>query len=113
MEKRFGEKVWDCGSPLYDAYELVWLANIIERNMMPGPSSFPSNFFTSNSHEEIVAKKEKKKKLVSFSKGRKKKAKGVVSRADTPPSRQGRRSPWSPHKSRFCGPQFLFYIIYM
>ncbi|KAF3650714.1 hypothetical protein FXO38_17023 [Capsicum annuum] len=26
--------IWDCGSPLYDSYELVSLVNLIERNMM-------------------------------------------------------------------------------
>lgn len=26
--------IWDCGSPLYDSYELVSLLNLIERNTM-------------------------------------------------------------------------------
>lgn len=26
--------VWDCGSPLYDSFELVSLVHLIERNMM-------------------------------------------------------------------------------
>lgn len=26
--------IWDCGSPLYDSYELVSLVNYIERHMM-------------------------------------------------------------------------------
>lgn len=30
---------WDCGSALYDAYELISLANIIERHMVSLPSS--------------------------------------------------------------------------
>nr|GMD05551.1 uncharacterized protein LOC109164936 isoform X2 [Ipomoea batatas] len=34
--------VWDCGSPLYDSFELVSVAHLIERNMRalpPPPSS--------------------------------------------------------------------------
>ena len=27
-------KIWDCGSPLYDAYELVALSHVVERNIM-------------------------------------------------------------------------------
>lgn len=27
-------KIWDCGSPLYDAYELVALSHVVERNCM-------------------------------------------------------------------------------
>ncbi|KAL1561939.1 hypothetical protein AAHA92_04574 [Salvia divinorum] len=27
-------KIWDCGSPLYDAYELVALSHLVERNFM-------------------------------------------------------------------------------
>ena len=30
--------VWDCGSPLYDSYELVSLSSIIERHLMKVPS---------------------------------------------------------------------------
>lgn len=30
--------VWDCGSPLYDSYELVSLSSIIERHIMKVPS---------------------------------------------------------------------------
>lgn len=32
-------KVWDCGSPLYDSYELAALTHLIERHMMALPSS--------------------------------------------------------------------------
>lgn len=28
-------KIWDCESPLYDSYELVTFAHIIERKLMP------------------------------------------------------------------------------
>ncbi|CAH8383778.1 unnamed protein product [Eruca vesicaria subsp. sativa] len=28
-------KIWDCGSPLYDSYELVSFAHIIERKLLP------------------------------------------------------------------------------
>ncbi|XP_057780028.1 uncharacterized protein LOC130998632 [Salvia miltiorrhiza] len=27
-------KIWDCGSPLYDAYELVAVSHVVERNCM-------------------------------------------------------------------------------
>ncbi|KAG2725476.1 hypothetical protein I3760_01G068300 [Carya illinoinensis] len=30
--------IWDCGSPLYDSYELVSLAHIIERHLMKLPN---------------------------------------------------------------------------
>ncbi|CAK9163039.1 unnamed protein product [Ilex paraguariensis] len=30
--------VWDCGSPLYDSFELVSLSHLIERHMMALPS---------------------------------------------------------------------------
>ncbi|KAF4384604.1 hypothetical protein F8388_003911 [Cannabis sativa] len=30
--------IWDCGSPLYDSYELVSLSNLIERHLMILPS---------------------------------------------------------------------------
>ncbi|RZC91308.1 hypothetical protein C5167_027371 [Papaver somniferum] len=33
------EEVWDCGSPLYDSYELVSLTHVIERNFMVLPFS--------------------------------------------------------------------------
>ncbi|KAI3974888.1 hypothetical protein MKX01_004999 [Papaver californicum] len=32
-------QVWDCGSPLYDSYELVSLTHVIERNLMLLPFS--------------------------------------------------------------------------
>ncbi|ESQ39278.1 hypothetical protein EUTSA_v10001747mg [Eutrema salsugineum] len=30
-------KIWDCESPLYDSYELVSFAHIIERKLLPFP----------------------------------------------------------------------------
>ncbi|KAL8499731.1 hypothetical protein ACS0TY_019628 [Phlomoides rotata] len=30
-------KIWDCGSPLYDSYELVSWSHLIERNLMVLP----------------------------------------------------------------------------
>ncbi|KAJ4711928.1 ATP-dependent DNA helicase mph1 [Melia azedarach] len=30
--------IWDCGSPLYDSYEIASVGNLIERNMMILPS---------------------------------------------------------------------------
>lgn len=32
-------KVWDCGSPLYDSYELAALTHLIERHLMALPES--------------------------------------------------------------------------
>ncbi|XP_030540982.2 uncharacterized protein LOC115748596 [Rhodamnia argentea] len=37
-------KVWDCGSPLYDAFELVSLTQVIERHLMTFPCSRKSNW---------------------------------------------------------------------
>lgn len=37
-EEEKGRGVWDCGSPLYDSYELVTVSSIIERNLMKLPS---------------------------------------------------------------------------
>ncbi|XP_031131681.1 uncharacterized protein LOC116033066 [Ipomoea triloba] len=34
--------VWDCGSPLYDSFELVSVAHLIERNMRALPPPPPS-----------------------------------------------------------------------
>ncbi|CAI9764157.1 unnamed protein product [Fraxinus pennsylvanica] len=36
-EKERTLKVWDCGSPLYDSYELVSVSHIIERHFMVFP----------------------------------------------------------------------------
>lgn len=35
-EAAFG--IWDCGSPLYDSYELVSVSHLIERHLMKLPS---------------------------------------------------------------------------
>ncbi|KAI3859687.1 hypothetical protein MKX03_031201 [Papaver bracteatum] len=45
------EEVWDCGSTLYDSFELVSLTHVIERNMMVLPFSIirPSKRFTASS----------------------------------------------------------------
>ncbi|CAI9101159.1 OLC1v1038418C1 [Oldenlandia corymbosa var. corymbosa] len=37
-EKRSSNEVWDCGSPLYDSYELACLSHVIDRHMMMLPS---------------------------------------------------------------------------
>ncbi|KAM7531384.1 hypothetical protein LguiB_034794 [Lonicera macranthoides] len=48
--------VWDCGSPLYDSYELVSLCHLIERHMMSLPSQGESLPFiaASNNSRSIV-----------------------------------------------------------
>ncbi|KAE8650237.1 hypothetical protein Csa_011169 [Cucumis sativus] len=42
--------VWDCGSPLYDSYELASLAHLIDRNLLafPPPYHAGSRRITSN-----------------------------------------------------------------
>ncbi|KAJ4728154.1 ATP-dependent DNA helicase mph1 [Melia azedarach] len=37
-ENELGVSVWDCGSPLYDSYELVSVNHLIERHLMAIPS---------------------------------------------------------------------------
>lgn len=36
--------IWDCGSPLYDSFELASLSHLIERHMMTLPSSSSSSY---------------------------------------------------------------------
>ncbi|CAJ1950365.1 unnamed protein product [Sphenostylis stenocarpa] len=49
--------IWDCGSPLYDSYELASLDHIIDRHLMTFPSSIGSSkhiitrFTTHHSHD--------------------------------------------------------------
>ncbi|CAI9772661.1 unnamed protein product [Fraxinus pennsylvanica] len=44
--------IWDCGSPLYDSYELVSFTYFIERHMMVLPSQFESS--TSKRHVMVL-----------------------------------------------------------
>lgn len=37
------QMIWDCGSPLYDSFELASLSHIIERHMMVLPQSSSSS----------------------------------------------------------------------
>ncbi|EOX95768.1 hypothetical protein QQP08_001460 [Theobroma cacao] len=73
--------VWDCGSPLYDSYELVTLSHLIERNLMKLPSlggamrqttrfSHPSDVTpaTSSDSTSVVGAKESFSLLSSFGK---------------------------------------------
>ena len=47
--------IWDCGSPLYDSYELVSLSHLIERHLMKLPSLGGSNRLTTRfSHPSDV-----------------------------------------------------------
>ncbi|OVA01918.1 hypothetical protein BVC80_9079g58 [Macleaya cordata] len=51
-EEEEGEKalvVWDCGSPLYDSFELASVTHIIERNLMILPFSSSSSSSSSSS----------------------------------------------------------------
>ncbi|KAF5464439.1 hypothetical protein F2P56_014514 [Juglans regia] len=48
IEEEEGEEalaIWDCGSPLYDSYELVSLSHVIERHLMKLPNSSGSKRF--------------------------------------------------------------------
>ncbi|KAI8544993.1 hypothetical protein RHMOL_Rhmol07G0008400 [Rhododendron molle] len=42
-------KIWDCGSPLYDSYELVSLGHVIDRHIMELPSLSGSRGLTKQS----------------------------------------------------------------
>ncbi|XP_048132111.1 uncharacterized protein LOC125314254 [Rhodamnia argentea] len=43
------ENVWDCGSPLYDSYELASLGHLLDRNMMALSVSWPESQLSSPS----------------------------------------------------------------
>ncbi|XP_039172076.1 uncharacterized protein LOC120294969 [Eucalyptus grandis] len=43
-------KVWDCGSPLYDAFELVSLSHVIERHLMAFPCDRKSRSQNNRAH---------------------------------------------------------------
>ncbi|XP_047167935.1 uncharacterized protein LOC124836776 [Vigna umbellata] len=57
--------IWDCGSPLYDSYELVSLDHIIDRHLMAFPSSNGSSkhiitrFTHHHHHHDRVPQKSK------------------------------------------------------
>lgn len=52
LEEEKAMSVWDCGSPLYDSYELVTLNHLIDRHLMaPFPSkTVITRFITNHSH---------------------------------------------------------------
>lgn len=79
-ERGGGPKVWDCGSPLYDAYELVSAANIIERHMMSLPSPFGFASSSLEFEEEACKKTTTTTNIVIRKKRQRGKAKGVKSR---------------------------------
>ncbi|KAK7389841.1 hypothetical protein VNO78_25136 [Psophocarpus tetragonolobus] len=67
---RAGEKedevcIWDCGSPLYDSYELVSLNHIIDRHLMAFPNSsheYPSkHIITRFTHHHLLPIPDKSK----------------------------------------------------
>lgn len=58
MKKEEEKAKWDCGSPLYDSYELVKLNHLIDRNLMEFPSlhgSIPT--FSHHSHDVVMENK--------------------------------------------------------
>ncbi|KAL0408067.1 UNVERIFIED_CONTAM: hypothetical protein Sradi_1741100 [Sesamum radiatum] len=75
-ERQRNPKVWDCGSPLYDAHELVSVANIIDRHTMVLPSPF--GFATSSLEFEEDCRKTTD--IVIHKRRHREKAKGVKSR---------------------------------
>ncbi|KAG8391921.1 hypothetical protein BUALT_Bualt01G0237200 [Buddleja alternifolia] len=44
-------KIWDCGSPLYDSYELVALSHVVERHFMVLPYLSGSRKVADHRHE--------------------------------------------------------------
>ncbi|KAK4266963.1 hypothetical protein QN277_023818 [Acacia crassicarpa] len=48
--------IWDCGSPLYDSYELVSVTHVIERHWMIFPFQAASSSKNTSSHREKVRK---------------------------------------------------------
>ncbi|KAL7121525.1 hypothetical protein ACP275_02G187200 [Erythranthe tilingii] len=51
-------RVWDCGSPLYDSYEVVAISNLIERHFMKQPYLSGSRIDDDLSRPEKRAKNE-------------------------------------------------------
>ncbi|CAI9772660.1 unnamed protein product [Fraxinus pennsylvanica] len=51
-EEEAAASIWDCGSPLYDSFELVSFTYFIERHMMVLPSQFESS--TSKRHVMVL-----------------------------------------------------------
>ncbi|EYU32216.1 hypothetical protein MIMGU_mgv1a025593mg, partial [Erythranthe guttata] len=47
-------RVWDCGSPLYDSYEVVAINNLIERHFMKQPYLSGSRIDDDLSHHADV-----------------------------------------------------------
>ncbi|GKD34460.1 hypothetical protein Tco_1249969 [Tanacetum coccineum] len=37
-EEGLASQIWDCGSPLYDSYELASITNVIDRHLMKFPN---------------------------------------------------------------------------
>lgn len=48
-------EVWDCGSPLYDAFELVSLSHVIERHLLVFPCNRKSNWQNNCAHVTSVS----------------------------------------------------------
>ncbi|KAK4266962.1 hypothetical protein QN277_023817 [Acacia crassicarpa] len=48
------KSIWDCGSPLYDSYELVSVTHLIERHWMIFPFQAASSSNNSSSHHETA-----------------------------------------------------------
>ena len=61
--------VWDCGSPLYDSYELVSLTHLIERHFMVFPMFLGGSkrFVASQFPRPVTSRHVSKQKLVCFS----------------------------------------------
>ncbi|KAL0464890.1 UNVERIFIED_CONTAM: hypothetical protein Slati_0376600 [Sesamum latifolium] len=48
--------VWDCGSPLYDSYELVAVSHVVERHLMVLPYLSGSRNAATNSDDQKPAR---------------------------------------------------------
>ncbi|KAJ9148044.1 hypothetical protein P3X46_030140 [Hevea brasiliensis] len=57
QEEQSAAIIWDCGSPLYDSYELASLSHLIDRNMMALP--FPCGSKRFNIYQSNFPREEK------------------------------------------------------
>ncbi|CAK9165804.1 unnamed protein product [Ilex paraguariensis] len=60
-------KIWDCGSPLYDSYELVSLTHHIEKHFMTIPSLGGSRHLTSQFSQASMVVPSSSKKVTGSS----------------------------------------------
>ncbi|CAL9154893.1 unnamed protein product [Musa hybrid cultivar] len=66
-------RVWDCGSPLYDSFELASFSHVLDRHTMVLPTELQGKRMTMVAWRENNERRKKKKK-------KKKKAKKIIQR---------------------------------